>query len=208
MSDQDLPAAELQIGYQDAVPLACSSDPSWLPLALERFDEVLCDHAHCEKKAASQAISFCATWPEKVRLVQAMARLAHEELTHFRQVYDRIQARGLVLQRDPGDPYAKALRKHIRADHEPTRLTDLLLVCALIEARSHERLALLAEGLPDPDLRQFYAGLAQAEGGHARLFVQLASHYDERNEVQRRLHELSTAEGEILSSLPVEPRIH
>jgi tRNA 2-(methylsulfanyl)-N6-isopentenyladenosine37 hydroxylase len=199
---------ELQVGYQDAVPLARPTDPAWLPLALARFDEVLCDHAHCEKKAASQAISFCATWPEKVRLVQAMARLAQEELTHFRQVYDRIQARGLVLERDPGDPYAKALRKQIRADHEPTRLTDLLLVCALIEARSHERLALLAEGLPDEDLRGFYAALAQAEGGHARLFVQLARHYDERSEVPRRLAELATAEGQILSSLPLAPRIH
>ncbi|MBL4845500.1 MAG: tRNA-(ms[2]io[6]A)-hydroxylase [Planctomycetes bacterium] len=203
MSDSDL-----QIGYQDAVPLACETDPAWLPLALERFDEVLCDHAHCEKKAASQAISFLATWPEKVRLVQAMSRLAHEELTHFRQVYDRIQARGLVLGRDPGNPYAKALRKQVRADNEATRLTDLLLVCALIEARSHERLALLADALPDEDLRQFYAGLAQAEGGHARLFVQLAIQYDERNEALRRLAELSTAEGEILSALPVKPRIH
>tara|TARA_B100000965_G_scaffold302210_1_gene260860 strand:+ start:10 stop:321 length:312 start_codon:yes stop_codon:yes gene_type:complete len=84
--------------------LASRSDPRWVEVALERFDEVLCDHAHCEKKAASQAISFCATWPEKVQLVQSMARLAHEELSHFRQVYDRIVARGLVLERDHGDP--------------------------------------------------------------------------------------------------------
>lgn len=199
---------QLGTGYQDAVPLELATDPAWLPLALERFDEVLCDHAHCEKKAASQAISFCAAWPEKVRLVQSMTRLAHEELTHFRQVYDRIHARGLVLGRDHGDPYAKALRKLVRHEHEDTRLTDLLLICALIEARSHERLALLAGGLEEPELRRFYAALAQAEGGHARLFVQLAEEYDQRGEVRRRLLELSAAESQIMTGLPVEPRIH
>tara|TARA_R110002072_G_scaffold92537_2_gene205904 strand:- start:2472 stop:3077 length:606 start_codon:yes stop_codon:yes gene_type:complete len=199
---------ELQTGYQDAIALAVPTDPSWVPLALERFDEVLCDHAHCEKKAASTAISFCATWPEHPRLVQAMARLAQEEIGHFRQVYDRIQARGLVLGRDQGDPYAKALRQQVRHDQDDTRLTDLLLVCALIEGRSHERLALLAESLEDEELRSFYAALAQAEGGHARLFVQLAEVYDQRNEVTTRLAELTRAEGEILLRLPVLPRIH
>lgn len=169
---------------------------------------MLCDHAHCEKKAASTAISLCAAWPERVQLVQSMARLAHEELNHFRQVYDRIVARGLVLQRDQGDPYAKALRREVRHRHDDTRLTDMLLVCGLIEARSHERLALLGSGLEDAELRRFYASLAQAEAGHSRLFVRLAEAYGQPSEVSERLEALAQREAEILADLPVEPRIH
>jgi tRNA 2-(methylsulfanyl)-N6-isopentenyladenosine37 hydroxylase len=190
------------------VQLASKTDPRWLPQALAQFDLVICDHAHCEKKAASSAISLLAAFPDKVTLVQRMARLAHEEIAHFRQVYDRIVARGLVLGRDHGDPYAKALRKRVRHTRESTRLEDLLLIFALIEARSHERLALLSEGLDDPDLKSFYATLATAEAGHARLFVDLAKQYGDPEAVDARLAELTLAEAEIVEALPLEPRIH
>jgi len=188
--------------------LASTTHADWLPLALARFDEVLKDHAHCEKKAASQALSLLASFPDKVLLVQRMARLAHEELGHFRQVYDRIVARGLVLGRDSGDPYARALRKLVRHSQERTRLVDLLLIAALIEARSHERLSLLAGGLEDEELRRFYATLAQAEAGHARLFVGLAEEYAEGDDVPARLRELAAREAELLNELPIAPRIH
>ena len=169
---------------------------------------MLCDHAHCEKKAASSAISLLAAFPEKVALVRRMSRLAHEEIDHFRRVYDRIVARGLTLTRDHGDPYAKALRKLVRHQHDDTRLVDLLLVSALIEARSHERLLLLAGGLEDAALQEFYAALATAEGGHARLFVDLAKEYGGSADVDARLDELTLAEAEIVARLPIEPRIH
>lgn len=190
--------------------LQSSTDPAWLPLALERLDEVLLDHAHCEKKAAAQAMSLLATYPDRVHLVQRMSRLAQEELSHFRQVFDRCLARGLTLPRDHGDPYARALRKLVRHDRDDTRLTDLLLVCALIESRSHERLALLAAGLADRDdeLARFYATLAQAEAGHARLFVDLAQEYTPGEDVEARLQSLAEAEARIVADLPVEPRIH
>ncbi len=190
------------------VELAARTDPRWLPLALERFDEVLRDHAHCEKKAAAQALSLLAAWPGHAVLVQRMARLAQEELQHFRQVYDRLLARGLTLGRDHGDPYARALRAEVRHRHERTRLTDLLLVGALIEARSHERLALLAGGLAEPELRRFYEALATAEAGHARLFVGLAEEYEEPAAVAARLGELTAREAEIVAGLPLAPRIH
>lgn len=188
--------------------LRSATDPGWLPQALAEVGAVLRDHAHCEKKAASSAISLLAAFPGHTRLVQAMARLAQEELTHFRQVYDRLLARGLSLGRDPGDPYAKALRRHVRPSREEERLTDLLLVSALIEARSWERLDLLAGGLADPDLRTFYAGLARAEAGHARLFVDLAAEYADPAAVADRLEALATAEAEVVAGLPLEPRIH
>lgn len=187
--------------------LQVPTDPGWLELALAHVDEVLLDHAHCEKKAAAQALSLVATYPEKVRLCQRLSRLAQEELAHFRQVYDRLVARGLVLHRDQGDPYAQQLRKALRRE-DPGRLTDLLLVSALIEARSCERLTLLAGGLKDPDLASFYAALAQAEDGHQRLFVGLAREYDAPDAVAARLAHLSGVEAEVVRRLPVLPRIH
>jgi len=190
------------------VRLASRTDPAWLPLALERFDEVLRDHAHCEKKAAAQALSLLAAWPDRTALVQRMARLAQEELQHFRQVYDRLVARGVALGRDPGDPYAKGLRALVRHERDETRLTDMLLVGALIEARSHERLVLLAEGLDDPELRRFYAALAKSEAGHARLFVDLAKEYADPEAVDARLAALVEAEAEIVAGLPLAARVH
>ena len=182
--------------------------PHWADRACADLPAVLTDHAHCEKKAAASAMSLIAAFPEKIRLVRAMARLAQEELAHFRQVYDRLQDRGITLTRDQGDPYARALRKLVRPQPDADRLTDLLLISALIEARSHERLALLADALSDPDLRRFYATLAVAEAGHARLFVDLARTYANPDAVDARLDTLALAEAEIVAKLPVEPRIH
>ena len=188
--------------------LASSTDPGWVPLVLSRMDEVLRDHAHCEKKAAAQAMSLVSTFPERRLLVQRLTRLAQEELTHFRQVYDRLVARGSELGRDRGDPYAQALRKLVRHGREEHRLIDQLLVAALIEARSHERLRLLGEHLEDPELAGFYRTLARAEEGHARLFVDLAAEYAPRDEVLARLAELAEAEGAIVAGLPLRAAIH
>lgn len=185
-----------------------ASDPGWIELALGQLDRVLLDHAHCEKKAASQALSLIAAWPDRAALVQRLSRLAQEELTHFRQVYDRLLARGLTLGRDPGDPYPRALRRLVRPQPEGDRLTDLLLIAALIEARSHERLALLAAHLPDAELGGFYRTLARAEEGHARLFVDLAAEYAPRAAVEARLSELAREEARIVGELPLRPAIH
>jgi tRNA-(ms[2]io[6]A)-hydroxylase len=190
----------------DTPLLRVATDPRWLEVALADFDRVLLDHAHCEKKAAAQALSLVASYPERAKLVQRLTRLAQEELTHFRQVYDRLLARGLVLERDRGDPYAQALRRHLRRT-DPGRLTDLLVVSALIEARSCERLELLARGLEDPDLRAFYATLARAEDGHHRLFLDLARESDPDG-VDARVDALAEAEAEVVRGLPVEARVH
>ncbi len=187
--------------------LRAPTDPRWVEVARADLDRVLCDHAHCEKKAAAQAMSLVATYPDRVELVRRLTRLAREELSHFREVYDRLVARGLTLGRDAGDPYAQGLRR-LLARSDPARLTDLLLCSALIEARSCERLALLAGALDDPDLRAFYARLAQAEAGHERLFLDLARRYDDPARVEARLEELATAEAALVASLPLEPRIH
>ncbi len=181
------------------------TDPAWLSLALSRFDEVLIDHAHCEKKAAAHALSMLAAFPEVKGLARAMARLAREESGHLAQVLQLLDARGLELGRDAGDPYAQALQKLVRhpRDH---RLLDQLCVSALIEERSRERLELLAQGLEDRELKIFYARLAKSEAGHGSLFARLAKQVSPQAE--SRLHALAEAEAELIRTLPIRAAIH
>ena len=170
------------------------------------MDAVLVDHAHCEKKAAASAMSLVVGYLEFEELVRRMSALAVEELQHFRAVYERIVQRGLALGRDQGDPYAQKLMALARANQG--RLTDRLLLFGLIEARSHERLELLATHLEAPDLKRFYGDLAKAESRHAALFRELACLYDDPEAVDERLSELATVEANIVAALPIEPRIH
>ncbi len=183
------------------------TDPRWLAVALEQFDQVLVDHAHCEKKAAATAMALVASYPERERLVRRLSALAIEEIRHFRAVHQLMRARGIVLSRDEGDPYVKALLGHMRHAREE-RLLDRLLVAGVIEARSHERLGLLAGALRDPELAAFYANLARVEAGHADLFVNLALAYGKPDEAHARLSQLLGIESEILAALPIRPRIH
>ena len=162
-----LPETALHIALVDA------TSPQWLPLALANFDQVLIDHAHCEKKAAANALSLLQAYPEVPGLPAQMARLAREESAHLAKVLQFMEKRGLHLSRDGGDPYAQALQKVMRNGFNERRL-DRFLVAALIESRSHERLQLLADGLDDAVLKRFYAELATSEDGHQKLFLRLA----------------------------------
>ncbi|WNG24230.1 tRNA-(ms[2]io[6]A)-hydroxylase [Cystobacter fuscus] len=191
------------------VILRAPSDPRWLPLALERFDEVLVDHAHCEKKAAANALSMIQVYPDLPGLPAQMARLAREESAHLARVLELMAARGLTLNRDAGDPYAQGLQKAVRTSHEG-RKVDRLLVAAVIEARSCERLSLLAEGLEEESLRRFYAELAQSEDGHQSLFYRLAVTATGGDEapVRARLEELLVLEAEVLQRIGVRAAIH
>ncbi|HSP79747.1 MAG TPA: tRNA-(ms[2]io[6]A)-hydroxylase [Myxococcaceae bacterium] len=191
------------------VILRVPSDSRWLPLALERFDEVLVDHAHCEKKAAANALSLLQSYPDLPGLPAQMARLAREESAHLARVLDLMAARGLTLGRDAGDPYAQGLQKAVRTSADGRRV-DRLLVAAIIEARSCERLSLLAEGLEDPMLRRFYGELAQSEDGHQSLFYRLAVTAAGGDEptVQARLDELLEHEARVLTQVGLRAAIH
>jgi len=184
--------------------LLCETPAAWVELAVKRFDEVLVDHAHCEKKAAAHALSMLAAFPREPGLPRAMARLAREEAGHLAQVLALLEKRGLSLGRDPGDPYAQGLQALVRQPARE-RLLDRLLVSALIETRSEERLRLLAEGLGEPELRHFYARLASAEKGHGELFLRLARRCEGFEE---RLRELQRAEARLVRELPLRPAIH
>lgn len=185
--------------------LSATSD-GWAEQAYREFDKVLIDHAHCEKKAAASSMSFIAGNPDKDVLVRRCAKLAQEELKHFEQVHRILMNRGVSLTPDKGDRYVKVLSKHVRSG--PFRLTDRLIMSAIIEARSHERLALLATVIEDPALQKFYEKLAISEAGHASLFIDLALLYDDADAVFERLSFMLHEESALIQRLPHAPVIH
>jgi tRNA-(ms[2]io[6]A)-hydroxylase len=185
--------------------LLSATDPRWAAVAIAALPATLADHAHCEKKAAASALKLVADHPGRPELVRALARLAQEELRHFLAVLAEMARLDVALPPDAGDPYARALVSLVRGG--TGALVDRLLVSALIEARSHERLLLLAAALPEPRLRDLYGRLAAAEAGHERLFVDLAVR-EGGTEARERLAELARAEAEIVRGLPLLPRIH
>jgi tRNA-(ms[2]io[6]A)-hydroxylase len=186
--------------------LRVATSPAWLPGALAALDEVLVDHAHCEKKAAANALSLLTAYPEVPGLPAQMARLAREEAGHLARVLGWLERRGLRLGRDRGDPYAQGLQALVRTGARERQL-DRLLVAALIEARSCERLALLASGLDTGELQAFYAELAQSEAGHHRLFLRLAESLH-GEAASARLDVLLDAEAELVRRLPLRAAIH
>ncbi len=178
----------------------------WLPGALAALDEVLVDHAHCEKKAAANALSLLQAYPDVPGLPAQMARLAREEAAHLGQVLQWLERRGLTLGVDRGDPYARGLQALVRTGAQQRPL-DRLLIAALIEARSCERLALLASGLPEGELRDFYRRLAQSEDGHQRLFLRLAERLHGKA-AEARLDTLLDEEASLVRRLPLRAAIH
>jgi tRNA-(ms[2]io[6]A)-hydroxylase len=186
--------------------LLSTTDPRWPAIAAADVDRTLGDHAHCEKKAAASALKLVADHADRPALVRPLARLAQEEQQHLMAVLVELSRRGAPLPADDGDPYAQELLRLVRPGRD--RLVDRLLVSALIEARSCERLALLGEALPSGRLRELYRRLAQSEAGHERLFVELAVAEAGATGAHPRLVELAREEARIVSALPLLPRIH
>jgi tRNA-(ms[2]io[6]A)-hydroxylase len=185
--------------------LRSATDPRWVEVALSDLDATLADHAHCEKKAVATALKLVADHPDRPTLVRPLARLAQEELHHFLSMITEVERRGRTLPPDQGDPYVQGLLKLARGD--AGRLVDLLLLFALVEARSCERMRLLGERLPDERLRELYRKLAQSEEGHETLFVQLAVEVG-GEPARARLAELADAEARLVATLPLLPRMH
>ncbi len=183
------------------------TDPQWVQVALQDLDAVYSDHLHCERKAAQSALSLVRNYPQQTDLVRDVSRLAHEETSHVIAVMQLLAKQGKTLRYDLGDDYAKQLRAHIRKK-EPGRLLDSLLVFALIEARSAERLALLASAIPDPQTASLYKSLASAEVRHRDLFLKLAQSSVPESDYIARRNELAEKEAAVIASLPVRARIH
>ena len=187
--------------------LAAPTDPAWLPRALAHLDEVLVDHAHCEKKAASTAMSLVFKYPAEPGLPGALSALAREELLHFETVLGALARRGIPFRHQVPSPYAAALMKAVRP-REPDRLVDTLLCMALIEARSCERMRLLASALADDELGALYRGLLASEARHHQTYVDLASAAGDAGAVRDRLHALAAHEAAVLAAAPPVARLH
>jgi tRNA-(ms[2]io[6]A)-hydroxylase len=180
---------------------------AWIHQALSHLDIILLDHSHCERKAAGVALNLMFRYPSSEKLVRSLTAIAREELEHFEQVNQILEARGIALRPLAPPPYGAGLNKQIRIQ-EPDRLLDSLLVSALIEARSHERLGLLGACCPDPELAEFYRRLMASEARHYGVYWVLATTYCDRSVVEKRLEELAAVESSLLSTLHPEPRIH
>ncbi len=192
-----------------------STDPRWAATAVAALPELLADHAHCEMKAASNALSLATRWPASTRLARALATIAEEELRHFRAVVDELERRGVPLGKPEVDEYVAELRKAANVSGKQTpeaSLIDRLLVASLIEARSCERFRLLADALAarGDALAAFYEDLFVCEARHYTTMVDLAIEAAGGDEaaVRARLGVLARQEGAIAARLGVRPSIH
>jgi len=188
-------------------PLRCATPATWTDAVMADFDSFLLDHAAAEKKASGMAISMLSHYPDRVELVAAMADLAVEELTHYREVVKWIHRRGLLTVADRKDHYVLALRESIRKGRE-VYLLDRLLTASIIEARGAERFALVAAALPAGALKKFYQSIARSEERHYELFLQLASKYLEADMISQRWDQLLDIEADIVASLPIQAALH
>ncbi len=187
--------------------LAAATHPAWAARAVARLDELLIDHAHCEKKAAGTAVQLLFRYPHHAALLTPLSQLAREELAHFEQVLALLAERGLAFGRHRPGPYAGKLRE-VERTHEPERLLDTLLCCAVIEARSCERFGLLAEAAPDAGLAQFWTRLLEAEARHHGLYVKLARSLAPEAAVKARLRELASHEAAVLAEARFTGHLH
>ena len=187
--------------------LKTSTSQRWLDQAIAHPLEILIDHANCERKAAGAAIQMMFRYLAEPGLAEVLSPLAREELEHFERVLEILKSRGRYLEPLQAPPYGSLLAKSIRKE-EPFRMLDSFLVAGLIEARSHERMALLSLHSPDQELRALYAELLHSEARHFCLYWTLAEERFDKSETLTRLNELAEVESKILSEIHHEPRMH
>jgi tRNA-(ms[2]io[6]A)-hydroxylase len=188
-------------------PLLYLTPAAWTDAVLADFDSFLLDHAAAEKKASGMAISMLSHYPDRIELVSAMADLAVEELTHYREVVKWIHHRGLLTAPDQKDHYVLAFRKSIRQGRKEY-LLDRLLIASIIEARGAERFALVAQALEPGALQKFYQSIARSEERHFELFLTLAGRYLDQNSIEQRWAELLETEAAIVAALPIRAALH
>lgn len=189
--------------------LKLPTDPRWVNIVEKNIDEILTDHAYCEQKAASTAISLIVTFPEYPELVKEMIALSREEMGHFKMVHDRILARGKTLGKYRKDEYVIELIKFFpKGGSRKDQLVHRLLIAALIEARSCERFRLLSEQLKDEDLAAFYHQLMISEAGHYTMFLNFARTFGDRQAVDRKWQDLLAFEAKIMKGLGKKETIH
>ncbi|WP_432413087.1 tRNA-(ms[2]io[6]A)-hydroxylase [Rasiella sp. SM2506] len=189
--------------------LKLPTDPRWVNIVEKNIEEILTDHAYCEQKAASTAISLIVSFPEYTELVQEMVLLVKEEISHFKMVHDKIVERGWIMGRDRKDEYVIALLKFFpKGGSRTIQLVHRLLYAALIEGRSCERFRLLSEQLEDKKLAEFYRNLMVSEANHYTMFLGFARHYGDRKEVDKKWQELLAFEAQVMKDLGTQETMH
>ena len=189
--------------------LKLPTDPRWVNIVEKNIKEILTDHAFCEQKATSTAISLIVSFPEYTELVQEMTKLVKEEISHFKMVHDKIIERGWTLGRDRKDDYViKLVTFFPKGGSRTNQLVHRLLYAALIEARSCERFRLLSEELEDKELAEFYRNLMVSEANHYTMFLGFARKYGDRKEVDQKWQDLLEFEAEIMKDLSKKETIH
>lgn len=190
--------------------LKLPTDPRWVNLAEISLEAILTDHAYCEQKAAIAGISLVQQYPERTRLVEEVSPVVTEEWGHFRMVLAELKKRGLQLGKQRKDEYVNQLHKFMRKDGSwDSRLIEKLLGFALIEARSCERFRLLSLHIEDDALKEFYHKFMVSEAGHYRMFLDLAKHYGDEEQVNIRWQEYLEEEVRIMDRIELRgDRIH
>lgn len=187
--------------------LQSETNTRWLAMVDQHLDEILVDHAHCEKKAAACALNVMLAYIDHTELCRELADIVCEELDHFKQVLDLLERRGIRFHKQVAGGYGRQLNDLVRK-FEPHRAIDRLLVASLIEARSCERFDLLRQHVADRELSEFYGNLFESEARHHTTYVRLARLFGSEDEVRQRLEELSALETEIIHRGDPLPRMH
>ncbi len=190
--------------------LQLPTDPNWVKNIVEsNIEEILTDHAFCEQKAASNAITLIVQNPNLSDLVQQMALLVQEEMDHFKRVHDIILKRGFTLGRERKDNYVNELMQFmVKGGSRQQNLIDRLLLSAMIEARSCERFKVMSENINDPELSEFYYELMVSEAGHYTMFISLARKYAGDIDVEKRWNEFLSYEAKVIANYGKSETIH
>ena len=187
--------------------LSTLTSDKWINLALSNPIEILIDHAHCERKAAGVALQLMFRYPSEPNLAEVLSPIAREELEHFEKLLSFLKDIGHSLKALKPPPYGAELSKNIRKE-EPNRMLDSFLIAGLIEARSHERLGLLALNSEDKSFKVLYQSLLESEARHFGIYWKLAHNKFPKNQTLKRLQELSEVESEIIANTFPLPRVH
>tara|TARA_B100000524_G_C23580237_1_gene345094 strand:- start:45 stop:644 length:600 start_codon:yes stop_codon:yes gene_type:complete len=189
--------------------LKLPTDPRWVKLVAQNISEILTDHAWCEQKAASNAISTIVRYPDLTDMVEELTAIAQEEMEHFGMVLEKIKARGFTLGHERKDDYVGQLSKFIkRGGSREGQIVDRLLFAAMIEARSCERFKMLSERIEDADLAEFYRELMISEAGHYTTFLKLARKYGGGIDVDARWQECLEFEADIIQNYGKKETMH
>ena len=189
--------------------LKLPTDPRWVKLVAQNISEILTDHAWCEQKAASNAISTIVRYPDLTDMVEELTAIAQEEMEHFGMVLEKIKARGFTLGHEHKDDYVGQLSKFIkRGGSREGQIVDRLLFAAMIEARSCERFKMLSERIEDAELAEFYRELMISEAGHYTTFLKLARKYGGGIDVDARWQECLEFEADIIQNYGKKETMH